>query len=206
MSDAVAPSPAAPSGRYSAVAIAFHWVIAVLLVSMVFYGWWMEGLREQLFAGEVSVETVSGAYNWHKTAGILVLLLSLGRLAWRLTHKPPALPAHMKAWERLFARFTHVAFYAVMIGVPIGGYVTASSFGDNFPILLFNEIALPKLLVPQTEAFQGFAGSAHGAGGWVILVLLAIHAGGALKHHFLDRDGVLTRMIPGLSIPPQDKA
>ncbi|MFP4520056.1 MAG: cytochrome b [Oceanicaulis sp.] len=206
MSDAVAPSPAAPSGRYSAVAIAFHWVIAVLLVSMVFYGWWMEGLRDQLFAGEVSAETVSGAYNWHKTAGILILLLSLARLAWRLSHKPPALPGHMKPWERYFARFTHVAFYAVMIGVPIGGYVTASSFGDSFPILLFNEIALPKLPVPQTDSFQSFSGSAHGAGGWVILVLLALHAGGALKHHLLDRDGVLTRMIPGLTIPPQTKA
>ncbi|MEQ8406577.1 MAG: cytochrome b [Oceanicaulis sp.] len=206
MSDAVAPSPAAPSGRYSAVAIAFHWVIAALLVSMVFYGWWMEGLREALGRGEVSVGYVSGAYNWHKTAGILVLLLSLGRLAWRLTHKPPALPGHMKSWERLFARFTHVAFYAVMIGAPLGGYVTASAFGDSFPILLFNEITLPKLPVPQSSEFREFAGSAHGAGGWVILVLLALHAGGALKHHILDRDGVLTRMIPGLNVPPQNKA
>ncbi|MFW6413570.1 MAG: cytochrome b [Oceanicaulis sp.] len=206
MSDAVAPSPAAPSGRYSAVAIAFHWTIAFLLVGMVFYGWWMEGLREGLGTGETTFEQVGAAYNWHKTVGILILLLSLGRLAWRLTHKPPALPAHMKTWERYFARFTHVAFYAVMIGVPLGGYVAASAFGDAFPILLFNEIALPKLPVPQTSDFQAFSGSAHGAGGWVILVLLALHAGGALKHHFLDRDGVLTRMIPGLNVPKQDRA
>ena len=206
MSDAAAPSPTTPSGRYTSVAIAFHWVIAVLLVSMVFYGWWVEGLREQLFAGEVSVDLVSGAYNWHKTAGIAILLLSLARLGWRLSHTAPALPAETPGWQRIVARATHVGFYAVMIGAPIGGYVTASSFGDSFPILLFNEIALPKLPVPQTEAFQGFAGSVHGAGGWVILVLLALHAGAALKHHFLDRDGVLTRMIPGLNIPPQDRA
>lgn len=206
MSDVVAPSPAAPSGRYSAVAIAFHWVIAALLVSMVFYGWWMEGLRDQAFAGEVSLETVGAAYNWHKTAGILILLLSLARLGWRLTHTPPALPAGTPGWQRIVARATHVGFYAVMIGVPIGGYVTASSFGDTFPILLFNEIALPKLPVPQTEDFQSFAGSAHGAAGWVILVLLALHAGAALKHHLVDRDGVLLRMIPGLNIPKQDKA
>ena len=206
MSDAVAPSPAAPSGRYSAVAIAFHWVIAVLLVSMVFYGWWMEGLREALGRGEVSIALVSGAYNWHKTAGIAILLLSLARLGWRLSHKPPALPGHMKRWERLFARFTHVAFYAVMIGLPIGGYVVASSYAPQLPILLFNEIQLPALPVPKTTEFQEFSGSAHGAGGWVILVLLAIHAGAALKHHFLDRDGVLLRMIPGLNIPRQDKA
>ncbi|MFW5661775.1 MAG: cytochrome b [Oceanicaulis sp.] len=201
MSDAVAPSHSAPSGRYSAVAIAFHWVIAILLVSMVFYGWWMEDLT----VADTSLGFVIGAFNWHKTVGILILVLSLARLAWRLTHRPPALPSHMKRWERLFARFTHVAFYAAMIGVPIGGYVTASAFGDSFPILLFNELALPKLPVPQTTEFQEFSASAHGAGGWVILVLLALHAAGALKHHFVDRDGVLLRMIPGLNVPRQDR-
>jgi len=179
MSDAVAPSPAAPSGRYSAVAIALHWIIAILLVGMVFYGWWMEDLRDALRAGDISIGFLSGAYNWHKTVGITILVLSLARLAWRLSHKPPALPEHMKSYEKFF---------------------------DSFPILFLNELALPKLPVPQTEGFRGFAGSAHGAGGWVILVLLAIHAGGALKHHFLDRDGVLLRMIPGLNLPKQDKA
>lgn len=198
-------APAAPSGRYTAVAIGLHWIIAALLVGMVFYGWWMEDLRDLANDGAVSFAYVIGAYNWHKTIGILILVLSLARLAWRLTHTPPALPAHMKPWETIIARFTHVAFYAVMIGVPVGGYVTASAFPDGFPILLFNAIDLPKLPVPQTEAFQGFSGSAHGAGGWVILVLLALHAGGALKHHLINRDGVLQRMIPGLNLPPQDR-
>ncbi|MGX6648304.1 cytochrome b [Maricaulaceae bacterium MS644] len=206
MSDAVAPSPATPSGRYTAVAIALHWIIAILLVGMVFYGWWMEDLRDALGAGEISIGFLSGAYNWHKTVGITILVLSLARLAWRLSHKPPALPSHMKSYEKILARFTHVGFYAVMIGVPLGGYVVASSFGDMFPILFLNEVTLPKLPVPQTEGFREFAGSAHGAGGWVILVLLALHAGAALKHHLVDRDGVLLRMIPGLNIPKQDKA
>lgn len=200
-----APSPA-PSKRYTTVAIALHWVIAVMLVSMVFFGWWMEELRELAQAGEMSFGAVQAAYNWHKTAGITILILSLARLAWRLTHPVPPLPAGTPGWQAFAARFTHIAFYAVMIGAPIGGYVTASSYGDLFPILLFNEIALPKLPVPQTEDFQAFSGSMHGAGGWVILVLLAVHAGAALKHHVLDRDGVLQRMIPGLNVPPQDKA
>jgi len=208
MADATAaPGPAHPeSKRYTSVAIAFHWGIAALLVGMVFYGWWMEGLRDAANEGEVSFATVQSAYNWHKTTGIAILVLSLARLGWRFTHKVPPLPPHMNAFERVAARFTHVGFYAVMIGAPIGGYITASSYGDLFPILLFNEIALPKLPVPQTEAFQQLSGSAHGAGGWVILVLLALHAGAALKHHFVDRDGVLQRMIPGLNVPPQDKA
>jgi cytochrome b561 len=161
---------------------------------------------EDLRGSGASFAFISGAYNWHKTAGVAILLLSLARLAWRLTHKPPALPAGTPGWQRVAARATHVGFYAVMIGVPLGGYVVASSYAPQLPILLFNEIQLPALPVPKTPEFQEFSGSAHGAGGWVILVLLAIHAGAALKHHFLDRDGVLARMIPGLNVPKQDKA
>lgn len=193
-----------PGDRYGAVSIAFHWTIAVLIVGMVFFGWWMEGLRDAAFEGDVEFSTVSAAYNWHKTTGITILVLSLGRLAWRLGHPVPPLPVHMAAWEKGLARFTHVAFYVIMIGVPLAGYVAASAFGDGFPILLFNAVQLPKLPVPQTEAFQGLSGSVHGASGWIILGVLALHVIGALKHHVIDRDGVLTRMIPGLQIPPQD--
>lgn len=184
------------------MSIAFHWTIAALLVGMVFYGWWMEGLRDQIGSG-VSVGSVQTAYNWHKTIGIVILILSLARLGWRLAHPVPPLPGHMAPWEKGLARFTHIGFYAIMIGVPLAGYVTASAFGDLFPIKLFDAIELPKLPVPQTEDFQGTAGSIHGASGWVILGMLALHAGGALKHHVLDRDGVLNRMIPGLDIPEQ---
>ncbi len=187
---------------YSTVAITFHWVIAIMLVSMVFYGWWMEDLRANI-SGPEDFAAVQAAYNWHKTAGITILILSLARLAWRFTHPAPPLPAHMKPWEKGLARFTHVAFYAVMIGAPIGGWVTASA--TNFPSRLFNieGFDLPRLPVPQTESFYELAGTMHGAGGWVILILLALHAGAALKHHFVDRDGVLQRMIPGLNTPPQ---
>ncbi|PWE17596.1 cytochrome B [Marinicauda salina] len=198
--------PSTETRRYTTIAIAFHWTIAILLVGMVFYGWWMEEVRDAAFDGEVSVERASAVYNWHKTIGLTILVLSLGRLAWRLGHKPPALPAAMPGWERLAARFTHVAFYAIMIGAPIAGYVAASSYGEGFPILAFNAVELPKLPVPRTEDFHEAAGSIHGAVGWVILVLLAVHAGAAFKHHFVDRDGVLTRMIPGLNRPAQKSA
>lgn len=205
MAAETAPSPA-PSSRYTTVAIILHWVIAIMLVSMVFYGWWMEELRDLALAGEMSFGEVQSAYNWHKTAGITILILSLARLGWRLTHPVPPLPAGTPGWQAFLARFTHVAFYAVMIGAPIGGWVTASS--TQFPTHLFNidALTLPRLPVPQTDQFYELAGSVHGAGGWVILTLLALHAGAALKHHVLDRDGVLQRMVPGLNVPPQDKA
>ena len=196
-------SAATTSQRYTTVAIILHWLIAAMLVSMVFVGWWMEDLRHALLEGTGSLTLTQAVYNWHKTAGLIILLLSLARLAWRLTHKAPPLPEGMKPWERFAAQFTHIAFYGVMIGAPIMGWITASA--SSFPSKLFNldGFLLPHLPVPQTESFASLAGSVHGAAGWVILILLALHAGAALKHHILDRDGVLTRMIPGLNIPPQ---
>lgn len=202
------PAPTEPTAsghsRYGVVSIAFHWTIAALIIGIIFYGWWMEGVRDAAFAGEAEFSTVSSVYNWHKTIGLTILVLSLGRLAWRLKHPVPPLPAHMNTLERGLARFTHIAFYVIMIGVPLAGYVTASAFGDAFPIKLFDALTLPKLPVPQTEGFQETAGSLHGASAWVIFGVLALHVAGALKHHILDRDGVLTRMIPGLNVPKQD--
>ncbi|RKQ95150.1 cytochrome b [Maricaulis maris] len=184
---------------YTGVAIALHWILAVLLVGMVFYGWYMEDLREALFAGgEVSIAEVQFAYNAHKTTGLLILILSLGRLAWRLTHPVPALPAGMAGWERFAATATHWAFYVIMIGMPLGGLIAASAAEP--PTLLFNnpDLVLPKLPVPQTEGFQDLSGSVHGAGGWAILGLLGLHVAAALKHQFINKDGLIGRMIPFL--------
>lgn len=185
-----------PAPRYTAVAIALHWIIAALLVSMILYGWWMEGLRERALAGEMTFGEVQGFYNWHKTAGIAILILSLVRLGWRLGHKIPPLPAHMALWERLAARASHLGFYVLMIGMPLLGWLTASA--SSFPSYMFNARALqlPHLPVPD-GAYEAFSGL-HSAGAWAILVLLALHAGAALKHHFIDRDDVLARMIPAL--------
>ena len=185
--------------RYSTTAIILHWLLAVLLVGMVFFGWYMEGLLEDAQAGGgTTLGEVQSAYNMHKTTGMIVLVLSLFRLGWRFTHPVPGLPDGMKPWEKTVAHGTHMAFYAIMIGMPVGGWMAASA--SPFPSYLFNnpDLALPKLPVPQTEAFADTMGSAHGAGGWVILILVALHAGAALKHQFLDRDNLLARMIPFL--------
>lgn len=187
------------SKRYTGVAIALHWILAVLLVGMVFYAWNMEDLRDALFAGgDVTIGEVQFAYNMHKTTGLLILVLSLARLAWRLTHPVPALPAGMAGWERFAATATHWAFYAIMIGMPLGGLVAASAAEP--PTLLFNnpDLVLPKLPVPQTEGFADITASVHGAGGWAILGLLGLHVAAALKHQFINKDGLIGRMIPVL--------
>jgi cytochrome b561 len=182
--------------RYTAVAITLHWILAALLVGMVFFGWYMEDLRHGFADGTVPLEDVQQAYNLHKTTGMLVLILSLARLAWRLTHKTPGMPEGMKAWEKLVAKATHAAFYVLMIGMPIMGWISASA--SELPSFLFNnpDLPLPRLPVPQSEGLHETSGSIHGAGGWPILILFALHALAALKHQFVDRDGLLARMIP----------
>lgn len=182
--------------RYTTVAIILHWMMAVMLVGMVFMGWRMEDMRDLALQGELTFAEVQAYYNWHKTIGISLLVLALARLGWRLTHPVPPMPETMKLWEKLAARAGHIGFYVVMIGIPVLGWLTASA--TNFPSYLANNPALelPHLSVPD-EAYEPL-GSLHGAGGWVIFGLLALHAGAALKHHFIDRDEVLTRMIPFL--------
>lgn len=188
-------SATAETKTYTAVAITLHWLIAVMLISLILFGWWMEDQRETIGSYEDFL-AVKSAFNWHKTGGILVLILSLARLGWRFMHPVPPLPDGMKNWERIAARISHFTFYALMIGLPIGGYVAASAYGAEQPILLFDAIALPKLPVPQTEEFQAFSGSMHGAGSWVLIGLIGLHIAAAMKHEFVDNDGVLARMMP----------
>ncbi|MCC5981911.1 MAG: cytochrome b [Oceanicaulis sp.] len=182
--------------RYTAVAIILHWLMAALIIGMIFLGWAMEGMREQALAGQMSFAEVQAFYNWHKTIGIGLLILALARLGWRLTHPVPPLPAGMKSWERVAARLSHTGFYVIMIAMPVGGWLTASA--TNFPSYIANNPALELPHLPVPNALYETLGAMHGAGAWVIFAFLALHIGAALKHHFGDRDDVLTRMIPFL--------
>ncbi len=195
MSDTIAPAPRQDQGRYTAVAIWLHWIIAGLLLASILYGWSLEDQRETISSYEEFLELKSG-FNWHKTFGILILVLSLFRLGWRLTHKVPPLPDGMASWERVAARITHIGFYALIIGLPIGGYMAASAYGSEQPILLFDAIELPKLPIPQTPEMQKLTGSMHGAGTWVLITFFVVHVAAAMKHELVKNDGVLARMIP----------
>lgn len=189
------------TNRYTGVAIVLHWLIAVMLVVLIVVGWQAGDMREALLSGQetdTTLEDVTFIFNMHKTFGMLVLLLSLARLAWRFTHQTPPLPETMAGWEKFAARFTHIGFYVLMIGMPLGGWVVASSSG--LPSYMFDSAALrlPDLPVPESESLHDFSAWLHGRGGWAILILLALHAGAALKHHIIDKDDVLSRMLPFL--------
>jgi cytochrome b561 len=205
----------APAQRYTSVAIALHWAIAAAILANILIGWWM---HEAIEAPATQARAI-GAYQLHKSIGLSVLGLSFVRLGWRLTHPIPALPAAMPAWEKLLARAVQWAFYAMMIALPLAGwiYVSAgwSAHDDrplNVPTLYFGLFRVPHLFglehaaVAVRRSVAGAAIETHEALAWATLGLLALHVAGALKHHFHDRDGVLAQMLPGVDAPAPDTA
>ncbi|MEQ1619140.1 MAG: cytochrome b/b6 domain-containing protein [Terricaulis sp.] len=200
---------AAPS-RYSAVAIVLHWAIAAAIVFMVPLGWWMHQQAEHGGAGE----GLYRAFQLHKSVGLTVLALSVARLGWRLANPAPPLPAHMPAWEKLAASATHWAFYFLIVALPLSGwlYVSAQwSHEDNQPLAVsthwFGLFRVPALFgLPEAgnqvrAAVAEGAFTAHYLLAYASVALLALHVGAALKHQFVDRDDVLSRMVPGLRAP-----
>lgn len=185
--------------RYTAVAITLHWLIAIMIVLLIFVGWRAGDMAEALRAGstEFTLDDVRFVFDMHKTFGIIVLALSLARLIWRFMNPVPPMPEDMKPWEKTVARVTHFSFYVLIIGMPILGWLTASS--SQLPSYFFNNPSWPiPDIAPNNETLHEVTEFLHGRGAWVIIVLLVLHAGAALKHHIVDKDDVLARMIPFL--------
>lgn len=179
-----------PSQRYSLVAIVLHWVLALALLGMVVMGIYMSGLPFSPSRLKL--------YNWHKWAGVTILALSALRLLWRLTHRPPALPAAvvraMPHWQHLAAEGTHYALYALFFLVPLIGWAYSSAAG--FPVVLFGVLPLPDFVSPD-KALAELIKPWHQISAFAMVALVVLHVAGALKHQFVDRDGLLTRMLPG---------
>ena len=185
--------PAGALGRYGAGAIILHWTIALLVAVNIAIG-----LRMEAQTGLAKFQ----AFQLHKSVGITVLLLSLARLAWRLTHRPPPLPAHMKPWERRAAGITHWAFYALLIGLPLTGWIVVSASPFNLPTLLYKVIPWPHigfihaLPAGARKSVAATFAPTHVVLAWTAITLLILHIGAALRHQFWTRDGVLWRMAP----------
>lgn len=174
--------------RYSKVAIAFHWAIALMIIGLIVFG---------ILMTNPNTPNRFMLYQLHKSFGIIVLILSVLRLVWRLKHKPPALPDGMKSWEMAAAKFTHIAFYVVMIGMPLLGWAMVSASTLPIGTELFWIIPWPDIpLMPESKALEDVFKILHKNIGKLTIVLILLHVGAALKHHFVNNDGVLARMVP----------
>lgn len=180
--------------RYGRVAMLLHWLIALAIITL-------------LTLGAIMVDLPRGSpekfqlYQLHKSLGLTVLALSVIRLGWRLAHPPPPLPADLAAWERRAAGATHLAFYALMIGLPISGWMMVSASPWNIPTQPWGLFTLPHLPWfadhPGKEALEGTLKSVHETAAWTMAGLACLHVAAALRHHFIRRDAVLLRMLPG---------
>ena len=177
---------------YTKVAIAFHWVIAGAIVLQILGG---------LQMGELKGAEKFAAFQTHKSLGLTILILSVARLLWRIANPPPALPDDMKSWEVAAAKFTHIAFYVLLIGIPLGGWVIISTSPYNIATNwwgLFEWPRLPLHDLPFRKALNEIAKTGHGAAAWGVIGLLGLHIGAVLKHMFINNDDVASRMIPFL--------
>lgn len=174
--------------RYSRGAIWFHWIIAALVAVNLAIGL----LHDSLFEG------VAGAIRLHKSIGLSVLALTLARIGWRLTHRPPRLPAGLPSWERTAARASHLAFYALLLLLPLSGWAMGSAGREaRYPTRWFGLFDVPHL--PVSARTAGLGDAAHSVLGYAMAALVVLHMAAALRHHFVLRNAVLARMLPGVA-------
>jgi cytochrome b561 len=171
--------PPRATDRYSRVARWLHWTMALLLIGNLAGG----------LLHDVAPEIIMPL---HKATGMVLLALVLIRFGWRLAHRPPALPASMPTWEKLASQFTHLSFYALMILIPVSGWVMASA--GRWPISFFGLFDVPKFAVERGSALAGAAHEGHEILGFVMIGLIVLHIGAALRHRYVLKDGILARM------------
>lgn len=180
------------STQYGAVAKFLHWTIAAAVIAMLVIGWVMADMPNGTDKFVL--------FQWHKSIGLTILVLSLFRLGWRLSHKAPPLPAAMPEWEKFAARATHILFYILIIGMPLSGWAIVSTSRLGIPTRFFGLFSWPNLpILPglaDKEALNHLLGQGHGIAAYILAALAVLHAAAAHKHHWLDRDDVLTRMAP----------
>lgn len=172
-------------GRYTSVAIALHWALAGLIL-----------VNVPLGAFSDSIEQLSGASTvWlHKSIGLTILFLTLMRICWRLSHRPPLLPEDTARWQRFISSVVHLLLYVLMLAVPLTGWLRTSA--GSYPLRWFELLDVPKFPLVRGSQEARFASGAHEVLAWSLVLLAALHVAAALYHRLVLRDEVMRRMVP----------
>jgi cytochrome b561 len=170
---------------YASTAKALHWLMAILFFGLLALGFYMHDLP-------LSPEKLQ-LYSWHKWAGVTAFLLVWFRLFWRVTHRPPALPATMPPVMQLAAHAGHFLLYALMLAIPLSGWLMSSAKG--FQTVWFGVLPIPDLLGKNKEVGD-LLQTLHMSLNLLFVVVIVGHIGAALKHQIIDKDDILTRMLP----------
>ena len=170
---------------WGSVSKALHWIIVLLIINQ-----WVIGMRaDALPLGMAKLQALA----WHKSFGVTILALAVVRLAWRWMNPVPDLAAETRPWERVLAKISHVLLYGLIFALPLTGWLMSSA--KNYPVSWFSLVQLPDLVAPSEALFQQMR-SLHHSLFAVLVGVAALHIAGALKHHFIDRNDVLKRMLP----------
>lgn len=175
--------------QYGIPAKAFHWVSALIVLGLLLLGFYMAGLTPG--PGKLSL------YWWHKSFGSLLFFIVIARLLWRFTNGQPDPVQGHKPWERLLAKAVHVLLYIGMIGMPLSGLLMSAA-GD-FPRPFFGLFNMPDIIPGRNDALMNLMREVHEIAAFCLLGAVGLHGAGAFKHHFIDRDATLTRMLPALA-------
>jgi cytochrome b561 len=170
---------------WGALSKALHWIVVILIILQFVLAAWAKSLPR----GPGMVE----AWGWHKSFGMTILMLAVIRLTWRLVNPTPDLTAETKPWERVLAKISHLLLYGLIFAMPLTGWMMSSA--KNFPVSWFKVFQWPDLVAPDPD-FSRLMESTHHALFKVLVVIALLHIAGALKHHFIDKNDVLKRMLP----------
>lgn len=180
--------------RYTLVAIILHWVMALGILALAGIGLAMTHLKLDLL-------TLFQLYQLHKSIGITILLAAILRLVWRLANRPPALPSSMTRLARKAAEGSHFLLYFFLIALPLTGWALVSASVLDIPTVLYGVVPWPHLPILSTlddkKPVEDALKLVHAYGAWALIALVAAHAGAALHHHFIAKNDVLRRMLPG---------
>ena len=170
---------------YGWAARSLHWLLAVLLTGLFALGWWM-----------LTLDYYDPWYHqgpfWHESFGIVAFLLILGRILWRRADPPPPLESTLAIWEKFVAHWTHMALYALMFIIPFSGYFIGTAKGEAIDV--FGWFKIPAIIT-KVEHMEDIAGAIHAYLAYALAGLVVMHALAALKHHFIDRNSTLIRMV-----------
>ncbi|MEO8000900.1 MAG: cytochrome b [Arenimonas sp.] len=176
------------SQTWGSLSIGLHWLTVILILCLMAVGLIMTNLPN----GPQKIQI----YAMHKSFGLTVLGLTVLRLLWRLFSTNPDEVENTPVWQSWAAKLTHGVLYVLLFAMPISGWLYNSAAG--FPLKYFGLFKLPKLSGYDPQ-LKELAGDAHETFFYILALLMLMHAGAALKHHYLDKDSTLTRMLPWLA-------
>ena len=177
--------------QFGSVAKWLHWLTAILIITLLTVGFFMDEIGDKALKGQV--------YNLHKSFGLTLLLLGLVRITWASMNVKPGYSIKTPMWQQNAAKALHYLLYGLIIAMPISGWImsTAAGHAPNF----FGLMVLPFPGIPESKPLMEFFAEIHEFLAWAIIVSVAVHIAAALKHHFVEKDDVLIRMLPRRKLP-----